>query len=86
MIAHVPAPGTFENLLGQVWHVWPQDHGVAVYAYLWEETSPETLDIRLNGRPVAEGYDSGPRGGAANFSGVEIWQCVPAVLPWRPGQ
>ena len=34
----------------------------AVYAYVWEETSPETLTIRLNGRAVAQGYNSGEAG------------------------
>jgi exo-beta-1,3-glucanase (GH17 family) len=27
----VPPIGSFDNLIGQVWHVLPQDHGVAVY-------------------------------------------------------
>ncbi len=69
----------------------------AVYTYVWEETSPETLTISLNGRAVAQGYNSGEagqwqrlgpweidvtggrieitsRGGAANFSGIEVWR------------
>ncbi|MBL7038241.1 MAG: DUF1593 domain-containing protein [Pirellulaceae bacterium] len=69
----------------------------AVYAYVWEETSPETLTIRLNDRIVQRNYNSGitgqwrrigpwvtdindgkititASGGAANFSGIEIWQ------------
>ncbi len=68
----------------------------AVYAYVWEETSPETLTISLEGKVVERDYDSGEagewrrlgpwiitvadgtieitsRGGAANFSGVEVW-------------
>lgn len=28
---HVPFYGSFENLEGQVWHVWPEDYRVAVY-------------------------------------------------------
>lgn len=69
----------------------------AVYAYVWEETSPETLTIRLNDRIVQRDYNSGlagqwrrvgpwiadvdngriaiaASGGAANFSGIEIWR------------
>ena len=69
----------------------------AVYAYVWEETSPETLTIRLNDRIVQRNYNSGitgqwrrvgpwvtdidngkititASGGAANFSGIEVWQ------------
>jgi len=69
----------------------------AVYAYVWEETSPETFSIRLNGRVVERDFNSGPPGrwrrlgpwittvgdgkititadgGAANFSGIEIWR------------
>ncbi len=69
----------------------------AVYAYLWEETSPETFDIRVNGELVARDFNSGPKGcwrrlgpwnasprggkititasgGAANFSGIEIYK------------
>lgn len=69
----------------------------AVYAYLWEETSPETIRIRLNGRMVERDYYTGiagrwkrlgpwfvdvsdgyiaieSSGGAANFSGIEIWR------------
>jgi hypothetical protein len=71
----------------------------AVYAYVWEETSPETFRIRLNGRMVERDYYSGLPGrwrrlgpwitdvdggeititsqrGAANFSGIEVWQRV----------
>jgi len=71
----------------------------AVYAYVWEETSPEMISIRLDGKPVQRDYNSGPpgrwrrlgpwittaeqgkiiltaTGGAANFSGVEVWQRV----------
>jgi hypothetical protein len=71
----------------------------AVYAYVWEETAPETLTIRLNGRVVQQNYHSGAAGrwrrlgpwacsidggrttitasgGAANFSGIEVWQRV----------
>ncbi len=71
----------------------------AVFAYLWEETSPETYTIRLGGRVVEQDYDSGPAGrwrrlgpwivspqggkititasgGAANFSGIEVWRRV----------
>lgn len=71
----------------------------AVYAYVWEETSPETLTIRLNGRVVQQNYNSGAAGrwrrlgpwptavddgrititssgGAANFSGIEVWRRV----------
>jgi len=71
----------------------------AVYAYVWEETRPETLTIRLNGRVVARNYYSGVQGewhrvgpwiatvtdgkleiastgGAANFSGIEVWRSV----------
>jgi len=71
----------------------------AVYAYVWEETSPETLTIRLNDRVVQRNYNSGlagqwrrvgpwitnvaggriainASGGAANFSGIEVWQRV----------
>ena len=69
----------------------------AVYAYVWEETAPETFDIRLGGKLVQRDYYSGPAGrwrrlgpwittpadgkigitasgGAANFSGIEIWR------------
>jgi len=69
----------------------------AVYAYVWEETDPETLTIRLNDRIVQRNYNSGlagqwrrigpwivdvtgariaiaASGGAANFSGIEIWR------------
>ena len=69
----------------------------AVYAYVWEETAPETFTIRLGGRVVERDYDSGrpgrwrrlgpwvadvadgklsitAAGGAANFSGIEIWR------------
>jgi hypothetical protein len=69
----------------------------AVYAYVWEETQPETFTIRLNGRVVQQDYHSGragrwrrlgpwpctidggtititASGGAANFSGIEVWQ------------
>lgn len=69
----------------------------AIYAYVWEETSPETLTIRLNDRIVQRNYNSGlagqwrrigpwivdvtgariaiaASGGAANFSGIEIWR------------
>jgi hypothetical protein len=35
---------------------------LAVFAYLWEETSPETLTISLNGKPVARDLDSGHAG------------------------
>lgn len=71
----------------------------AVYAYVWEETRPETFSIRLNKKVVQQNYNSGPAGrwrrlgpwitavedgkitltatgGAANFSGVEVWQRV----------
>jgi len=34
----------------------------AVYLYVWEETQPTTFTVRLNGRPVAEDYDSGTAG------------------------
>ena len=34
----------------------------AVYAYVWEETDPETFRIRLNGRVVEADYYSGPAG------------------------
>lgn len=34
----------------------------AVYAYLWEETDPETFRIYLNGRMVERDYYSGPAG------------------------
>lgn len=76
----------------------------AVYLYVWEETSPETLTIRLNGKVVARDFDSGPkgawqrlgpwnatvnqgviaissRGGAANFSGIEVWKKVSSNAP-----
>ena len=69
----------------------------AVYAYIWEETSSETLTVAANGRVVARDVRSGLKGewqrlgpwyvdvakgaltitstgGAANFSGIEIWQ------------
>ncbi|MFW6163922.1 MAG: nucleoside hydrolase-like domain-containing protein [Planctomycetota bacterium] len=72
----------------------------AVYAYVWEETSPETITIALNGEEVAgcvytgvagEWQRLGPwyvdvtkgaieitsTGGAANFSGIEIWKQTP---------
>jgi hypothetical protein len=71
----------------------------AVYVYVWEETSPETFSISLEGRVVARDYYSGlpgqwrrlgpwavditdgaiditSRGGAANFSGVEVWRAA----------
>jgi len=71
----------------------------AVYAYVWEETRPETLTIRMNGRVVARNHRSGVEGewhrlgpwiatvtdgtieitsagGAANFSGIEVWRSV----------
>jgi hypothetical protein len=38
------------------------DGKYAVYAYVWEETRPETLTIRLNGRVVARNYYSGVKG------------------------
>ncbi|MBN2505719.1 MAG: DUF1593 domain-containing protein [Verrucomicrobia bacterium] len=73
------------------------DGTYAVYAYVWEETQPETFTVRLNGKVVAPQVHSGPAGcwqrlgpwqtrpsdgrltitasgGAANFSGIEIWQ------------
>jgi len=34
----------------------------AVYAYVWEETSPETLTLSLNGRVVARDHNSGVKG------------------------
>ena len=34
----------------------------AVYAYVWEETSPETLQIRLNGKVVEPHYHTGSAG------------------------
>lgn len=34
----------------------------AVYAYVWEETSPETIRIRLNGRMVERDYHTGLAG------------------------
>ncbi len=34
----------------------------AVYLYVWEETEPETLTIRLNGRVVRRYYRTGPAG------------------------
>jgi len=69
----------------------------AVYAYVWEETGPETFTIVLNDQVVQRNYYSGAagrwrrlgpwrchvkegtititaQGGAANFSGIEIWQ------------
>ena len=72
----------------------------AVYAYVWEETSPETIHISLNGKEVAGGVYTGTagewqrlgpwyvdvtkgaieitsKGGAANFSGIEIWKQAP---------
>ena len=72
----------------------------AVYAYVWEETSPETITVSLNGREVAAGVYTGTAGewqrlgpwyvdvtkgaieitstgGAANFSGIEIWKQAP---------
>jgi hypothetical protein len=74
----------------------------AVYAYVWEETSPERLAFSLNGREVLADYDTGPagrwrrlgpwitkprngelvltaRGGAANISGLEVWQRTDAA-------
>ena len=74
----------------------------AVYAYVWEETSPERFTITLNGRVVEKNFDSGvkgqwrrlgpwaasvsegkititTRGGAANFSGIEVWRKSQAV-------
>ena len=32
--AYVPPYGSFENLKGQIWHVWPSDYKVAVYIYV----------------------------------------------------
>ena len=72
----------------------------AVYAYVWEETSPETIHVSLNGKVVAGGVHTGTagewqrlgpwyvdvpkgtieitsKGGAANFSGIEIWLRTP---------
>ena len=69
----------------------------AVYAYVWEETSPETIHVSLNGKVVAGDVHTGTagewqrlgpwyvdvpkgaieitsKGGAANFSGIEIWR------------
>ncbi|NOX55494.1 MAG: hypothetical protein GXP27_13870, partial [Planctomycetes bacterium] len=34
----------------------------AVYLYIWEETRPETITIRLNGQVVRSHYRTGPRG------------------------
>jgi hypothetical protein len=34
----------------------------AIYTYVWEETDPETIRIRLNGRMVASDYYSGQAG------------------------
>ena len=34
----------------------------AVYLYVWEETAPETLTIRLNGKTVAKDFNTGPAG------------------------
>ncbi len=34
----------------------------AVYAYVWEETSPETISIFLNGKEVQRDYDTGRPG------------------------
>lgn len=31
---YVPPYGSYDNLRGQVWHVWPDDYGVAVYIYV----------------------------------------------------
>ena len=79
----------------------------AVYAYVWEETSPETLTISLNGREVVAGYNSGEagewqrlgpweinvtggrieitsRGGAANFSGLEVWKMAAGPSKGKP--
>ncbi len=73
------------------------DGTYAVYAYVWEETQPETFTVRINGKVVAPQVHSGPKGywqrlgpwtvepragrlsitasgGAANFSGLEIWR------------
>ena len=38
------------------------DGAFAVYVYVWEETSPETFRIRLNGRMVQRDYYSGQAG------------------------
>ena len=69
----------------------------SVFLYVWEDNSPETFTIALNGRTVAGNYNSGgmghwdklgpwvvectdgsitltSQGGAANFSGIEIWR------------
>jgi hypothetical protein len=68
-----------------------------VYAYVWEESGPETFGVRVNGQVVEPQVRTGPKGfwqrlgpwttkpsdgrititasgGAANFSGIEIWQ------------
>ena len=34
----------------------------AVYAYVWEETAPETFSIRLSGKLIVDNYHSGPPG------------------------
>ena len=34
----------------------------AVYAYVWEETSPETISLSLEGRSVVRGYNTGRAG------------------------
>jgi hypothetical protein len=34
----------------------------AVYAYVWEETAPETIRIRMNGRVVERDYYTGRAG------------------------
>ncbi|MDB5268627.1 MAG: hypothetical protein JWP58_1667 [Hymenobacter sp.] len=34
----------------------------AVYAYVWEDNSPETFDVRVQGQVVLAGYNSGPAG------------------------
>lgn len=76
------------------------DGTYAVYAYVWEETAPETFAVRLNDQVVEPQIDSGragqwqrlgpwiatpsqgrikiaTSGGAANFSGLEIWRRQP---------
>ncbi|GAB2867598.1 beta strand repeat-containing protein [Hymenobacter ruber] len=34
----------------------------AVYAYVWEDNSPETFDVRVQGQVVLANYNSGPAG------------------------
>lgn len=57
-----------------------------MYLYVWEDNSPETFSVALEGQLVQASYNSG---GAANLSGIEVWrngstQPTPTATPTLP--